>query len=116
MSTAEAPIPGDSGAVALLFAALGDETRLRLLNRLAAGGPDSITRLGAVTDVSRQAVKKHLDVLAHAGLVRGYRNGREHVWQLDPQRLAEAGTYLESIGRQWDDALLRLKRFVEDTP
>ena len=49
-----------------LFAALGDETRLRLLVRLAASGPESITHLSAESAVSRQAIKKHLDVLSKA--------------------------------------------------
>jgi DNA-binding transcriptional ArsR family regulator len=64
--------------------------------------------------VSRQAVKKHLDVLSRAGLVRGSRRGREHIWQLEPGRLADARLYLERISRQWDDALDRLKLFVEE--
>jgi DNA-binding transcriptional ArsR family regulator len=96
-----------------LFAALGDETRLKLLVRLATGGPESIAALSARATVSRQAIKKHLDVLARAGLVRGDRRGREHVWRLEPKRLGAAMVYLDKISRQWDDALERLKRFVE---
>ncbi len=97
-----------------LFAALGDETRLKLLLRLSKNGPDSIARLSATATVSRQAIKKHLDVLEGAGLVRGERRGREHIWSLDPQRLIDARAYLESISQQWDDALDRLRAFVED--
>jgi len=97
-----------------LFAALGDETRLRLLVRLAASGPESITHLSAESAVSRQAIKKHLDVLSRAGLVRGDRRGREHIWKLEPKRFADACDYLDRISRQWDDALERLKRFVEE--
>lgn len=96
-----------------LFAALGDETRLRLLLRLSANGPGSVARLSAEADVSRQAIRKHLEVLSSAGFVRGERRGREHVWALQPKRLADAGVHLEQIARQWDDALHRLKRFVE---
>ena len=96
-----------------LFAALGDETRLKLLVRLSAGGPKSISRLTAKSPVSRQAISKHLDVLAHAGLVRGSRRGRERIWEVEPNRLADARLYLERISQQWDDALGRLKRFVE---
>jgi DNA-binding transcriptional ArsR family regulator len=99
-----------------LFAALGDETRLRLLVRLAASGPESITHLSAESAVSRQAITKHLDVLSKAGLVRGGRRGREHIWELEPQRFADAREYLDRISRQWDDALDRLKRFVEEGP
>lgn len=105
-----------SAKAASLFAALGDETRLELVSRLAAGGPASITRLGTGLEVSRQAVKKHLDVLAASGLVLGRRHGREHVWAIVPGRLDDARAHLDAIGRQWEDALGRLARFVEDPP
>ena len=97
-----------------LFAALGDETRLGVLIRLSQGGPESIARLSHGSAVSRQAVTKHLKVLAKAGLVRGSRRGREHIWELAPERLAEARDYLDRISLQWDDALDRLKHFLED--
>jgi DNA-binding transcriptional ArsR family regulator len=97
-----------------LFAALGDETRLRLVIRLSSGGPGSITQLSAKSDVSRQAITKHLRVLAEAGLVRSTRRGREQVWDFEPRRLADAHDYLDRISRQWDEALERLRRFVED--
>jgi len=100
------------GAVPL-FAALGDSTRIELLARLASGTPESIARLSAGSTLTRQAVTKHLTVLADAGLVRSQRSGREHLWQLEPQRLADAQAYLALISRQWDDALARLKAFVE---
>ena len=96
-----------------LFAALGDETRLKLLVRLSTSGPESISRLSAKTPVSRQAVTKHLDVLSRAGLIRGSRRGRERIWEVEPKRLVDARLYLDRISRQWDDALDRLRRFVE---
>ncbi len=114
MSPARALAAAQVRDAAPLFAALGDETRLRLLVRLSAGGPDSIARLSARSPVSRQAIRKHLDALSRAGLVRGSRRGREHIWQLEPKRLADAQVYLDQISRQWDDALDRLKRFVEE--
>src|SRR5262249_13207109 len=97
-----------------LFAALGDETRLRLLGRLSAGGPRSIVGLSTNSRVSRQGVTKHLEVLAHAGLVRSERRGRERIWALEPKRLAAAHDHLDRISRQWDVALARLKTFVEE--
>ena len=109
-STAGGPPVRDA---APLFAALGDETRLRLLIRLSSGGPGSITQLSAKSDVSRQAITKHLRVLADAGLVSSTRRGRERVWDLEPRRLADAHVYLERISKQWDDALERLRAFVE---
>ncbi len=114
MSAVSAMPPGQVHDAAPLFAALGDETRLRLLVRLAASGPESITHLSEESAVSRQAIKKHLDVLSKAGLVRGDRRGREHIWQLEPRRFADARDYLERISRQWDDALGRLKHLVEE--
>jgi DNA-binding transcriptional ArsR family regulator len=96
-----------------LFAALGDDVRLRLLERLAAGVPLSITRLTAGTRVTRQAITKHLHVLAEAGLVRGSRHGREQLWELEGDQLHEARRQLDVIAHQWDRALLRLKAHVE---
>jgi DNA-binding transcriptional ArsR family regulator len=101
-------------ASAPVFAALGDETRLRLVARLGTEGPLSIARLTRGTDVTRQAVTKHLQVLAGAGLARGTRQGRERLWQLDPAPLAEARRYLDLVSEQWDAALLRLKAAVEE--
>jgi DNA-binding transcriptional ArsR family regulator len=96
-----------------IFAALGDETRLRLVTRMCAGGPLSIVQLTGGSGVTRQAVTKHLHVLAEAGLVRDVREGRERRWELDPSRLEDARRALDVISRQWDDTLGRLKEFVE---
>jgi DNA-binding transcriptional ArsR family regulator len=101
-------------ASAPVFAALGDETRLRLVTKLCEEGPLSIAKLTAGTDVTRQAVTKHLHVLEGAGLVRGTKDGRESVWELEPRRLDDARRWLDVISQQWDDALGRLKAFVED--
>jgi DNA-binding transcriptional ArsR family regulator len=97
-----------------LFAALGDATRLRLVSRLCDDGPLSITRLTAGSHVTRQAITKHLRVMEQAGLVRSTRHGRESVWQLEQQRLEDARRYLALISKQWDAALGRLHKFVED--
>lgn len=97
-----------------LFAALGDETRLALLVRLCNNGPDSIVGLSQKAKVSRQAITKHLDVLANAGLVSGERCGRQHIWKFAPERLDDAHAYLDRIGAQWDSALSRLAKLVED--
>jgi DNA-binding transcriptional ArsR family regulator len=96
-----------------VFAALGDETRLRVVARLCEEGPLSITELTEGSSVSRQAVTKHLRVLEGAGLVKGARDGRESVWVLESRRLAEARAYLETISREWDDTIERLRAFVE---
>ncbi len=96
-----------------VFAALGDGTRLSLVARLCREGPLSIVRLTTGGDVTRQAVTKHLHVLADAGLVRSVPLGRERLWELEPDRLEEARRCLDLISRQWDDALGRLKAAVE---
>ena len=110
--SAEAQEAGLKGS-APLFAALGDETRLRIVARLCADGPLSIVRLTSGMDVTRQAITKHLHVLEHAGLVRGIRQGRERLWELEPHQLQEARRCLELISQQWDEALDRLKQAVE---
>jgi DNA-binding transcriptional ArsR family regulator len=99
---------------AVLFAALGDATRLQLLMRLSASGPESIAQMSEKAAVTRQAITKHLQVLADAGFVSGDRRGREHIWRLRPQRLRDVHAQLDRIGRQWDDALERLRAFAEE--
>ncbi|QDU90724.1 HTH-type transcriptional regulator NmtR [Pirellulimonas nuda] len=96
-----------------LFAALGDPTRLTLLVRLGEDAPLSISQLTEATAVTRQATAKHLRVLQSAGLVRSARRGRETLFHLEPKPLDEARDALADIGRQWDDALGRLKAHVE---
>jgi len=96
-----------------VFAALGDQTRLELVARLCSNGPQSIVRLSEGANVTRQAITKHLHVLAEAGLIRSTRAGREQVWEILPRRVAEARQFLVLISAQWDDALERLRKFVE---
>jgi DNA-binding transcriptional ArsR family regulator len=100
-------------STAPVFAALGDETRLRLVSRLCEEGPQSIVQLTGDADVTRQAVAKHLRVLADAGVVRGRREGRESVWEIEPERLEAARHSLDLISARWDAAIGRLKAFVE---
>ena len=107
---AQAPRPG---AAAPVFAALGDATRLRLVSSLGAGGPLSLTRLSAGAGVTRQAVRKHLQVLEDAGLAASRWRGRERIWELKPRQLQAATSYLHAVSAQWDSALLKLKAFVE---
>lgn len=97
-----------------MFAALGDETRLSVLAKLCSGVPQFISRLTAGTNLSRQAVTKHLRVLADAGVVRSVRIGRESLFELEPQPIEEVRDYLDQVSRQWDNALARLKSYVQE--
>jgi DNA-binding transcriptional ArsR family regulator len=72
-----------------------------------------VTQLAKGSRISRQAISKHLQVLERAALVRCTHLGRETVWQLEPSGLNEARRLFELISRQWDDAVDRLRKFVE---
>ena len=99
-----------------MFAALGDPTRLRVVARLCAEGPLSITQLSEGAGVTRQAITKHLNSLAGAGLARNRRSGRELIWELETRRLEMARRCLDHISDQWEVAIGRLKAFVEKEP
>ncbi|KXF76586.1 ArsR family transcriptional regulator [Paramesorhizobium deserti] len=96
-----------------IFAALGDRTRLSLVMKLSDGQTRSIAKLSADTEITRQAVTKHLRVLENAGLVSSSRVGRESQFALRPEPIAEIRSYLDEVSRQWDDALSRLRSFIE---
>jgi len=108
--------PEELAASAPIFAALGDETRLGIVTRLCAEGPLSVTRLTVGRGVTRQAVSKHLQVLAQAGLAHSSQMGRERIWELEPRPLLTASEWLSQISAQWDEALARLRQFVEEPP
>ncbi len=97
-----------------MFAALADETRLALVGRLAAGSPQSISRLAQGSRLTRQAITKHLRVLEDAGIVLSSRAGRESLFQFRPDPMKELQRYIERVSAEWDGALARLKAFVED--
>lgn len=101
---------------ARLFAALGDSTRLTLVGQLSEGRERSIAQLGEGLPISRQAVAKHLDVLLGAGLVRRTRSGRETLFALQPEAVAEARHWLAQVEEQWGETLGRFKSFVENQP
>jgi DNA-binding transcriptional ArsR family regulator len=98
---------------AALFAALGDRTRLSLLTKLSDGQTRSIAGLSAGTDLTRQAVTKHLRVLEEAGLVISSKVGRESQFAFRPEPIDKIRAYLDSVSQQWGDALSRLRAFVE---
>ena len=97
-----------------VFAALGDETRLALVAKLCGGRPCSISQLTRGSKLTRQAITKHLRVLEGAGIVHSARRGRESRFEFDPQPIEGIKQYLDFVSEQWDQALSRLKSFVED--
>lgn len=112
MSTVEpTPPPFDPAPV---FAALGDRTRLSLLAKLSRGESQSIAQLSLDSDLTRQAVTKHLHVLQDVGLVACLRIGRESKYYFRPEPLFAARSYLEGVSRLWDETLERLRVFVEE--
>jgi len=97
------------GGPALVFSALGDEARLRLVMRLCEDGP-----MSDGPGITRQAVTKHLNVLSDVGLLRSTREGRERAWALTPEHLDRARRYLDMVSQQGDETLARLKFSAED--
>jgi len=102
-------------AQAPVFSALGDPTRLWLVGRLLDGDAQSISELTAGSQLTRQAISKHLRVLEEAGIVRNARAGRESRYELDPQPIADARAFLDRVSAQWDAALGRLRVLAEQT-
>ena len=99
---------------ATIFAALGEPTRIGLIDQLGDGAPRSISTLARDLPISRQALTKHLRVLEAAGLATVERDGRETLYRIDPAGLLAAEAWIGTVSRQWDSAIDRLKRHVED--
>ncbi|HBP29813.1 MAG: ArsR/SmtB family transcription factor [Advenella sp.] len=106
----------DDQHIADVFFALGDGTRLALVQRLVEQGAQSATRLSVNAHVTRQAIIKHLLVLENARLVVHERRGREVLYALDRQRLDQAHAFLGGIAAGWDRAIGRLRDIVETGP
>jgi DNA-binding transcriptional ArsR family regulator len=98
---------------AQIFAALGNKIRLSLITKLSDGQPHSIYELTHGSKLSRQAITKHLLILDNAKIVISIRNGRECRYQFSPTTFDKLKQYLDSVSKQWDQALSRLKQFVE---
>jgi len=107
-------VPAKRPPHAIVFSALGDPTRLLLVAKLCDRRPYSISQLTQGSKLTRQAITKHLRVLESAGIVRSIRAGRESRFKFDPRPMEGIKQYLDSVSEQWDQALSRLKSFVED--
>lgn len=100
------PAPGDP--VGAVLGALADPTRRAVFEAVSRRGPLTATRLATELPVSRQAVAKHLERLADAGLVRAERVGRETRWSATPAGLRDAERWLRDVGAAWEGRLERL--------
>ncbi len=98
-----------------VFAALGDPTRLRLVERLHRTDVMSISALSEGTDMTRQAVTKHLRILSDAGLVRDVRHGRQRLFALDAAPLSLVASWIETFRKDWEDRFDRLDAFLAET-
>jgi DNA-binding transcriptional ArsR family regulator len=96
-----------------VFAALADPTRRSLLDELARRPSATATELAAPLAVSRQAVVKHLQLLAEAGLVEGERTGREMRFHVRAEPLGDAVAWIATVGSRWDRRLDRLRAQLE---
>jgi DNA-binding transcriptional ArsR family regulator len=102
--------PGVSPSLDLVLGALAEPTRRSLFLRLASDGPETATTLAEGLPVSRQAVAKHLQVLAGAGLLTRVRAGREVRFEADPKAMDDAVSWMVGAGAAWDRRLERLRR------
>jgi DNA-binding transcriptional ArsR family regulator len=116
------PTRPDIEAVAQeVFTALADPTRRAILAALAAGGPATATDLATRLPITRQAVAKHLALLAEAGLVAAEPGERRRVrYRLRSAPMQVAQQFLAALARDWDrqlDALREhLNAVVADVP
>jgi DNA-binding transcriptional ArsR family regulator len=109
-ATARANDPDGGGPLDQLFGALADPTRRRIIELLVQDGPQTATGLAVHFAATRQAVVKHVQALAAAGLVVGERHGREVRYRATTERLRAAVGWLLDTGRDWDRRADRLRR------
>ncbi|RTL67499.1 MAG: ArsR family transcriptional regulator [Pseudonocardiaceae bacterium] len=109
-------MPDDAEAVAeQVFAALADPSRRALLASLAADGPSTATDLATRLPISRQAIAKHLGLLADAGLVTAEPGERRRVrYRLRSAPMQVAQQFLAALARDWDGPLAALKDHLEN--
>ncbi len=97
------------------FHALGDPTRLAIVERLAAG-PASVSTLAAPAAMALPAFLKHLAVLERTGIISSSKIGRVRTCRLEPQALADLDAWLSDRRRLWAQRLERLAGLVDDGP
>ncbi len=97
----------------VLWSAIADPTRRRVLEGVLAHGAASASTLAGELPVTRQAIAKHLDVLGQAGLVVDRKDGRERLWLAEPTRVDEAAQILARVAGDWDRRLAKIKELAE---
>ncbi len=110
--TVEPPTSPQTEDPTLVFSALADPMRRRLLAAIAKR-PTTATELAAVLPITRQAVAKHLTSLYDAGLLERERTGRDVRYRVTPAPLSDAVSWLAEVGGQWDDRLAALTRVLK---
>jgi DNA-binding transcriptional ArsR family regulator len=108
-------MPPEGEAIAgQVFAALADPTRRAILAALAAGGPATATGLAGRLPITRQAIAKHLALLAAAGLVTAEPGERRRVrYRLRSAPMQVAQQFLAALARDWDSPLDALKDHLD---
>lgn len=96
-----------SASIDLLFHALGDANRRRMVNHLAKR-PASVSELATVLAVSKTAIGQHLAVLEEAKLARSTKVGRVRTCQFDPAGLAPLQDWIDYHRQEWNERLNRL--------
>jgi DNA-binding transcriptional ArsR family regulator len=96
-----------------LFHALGDPTRLEIVQRLSTGTLHTITSVSQGLEMSRQGIRKHLQILAKANIIRLKPKGRDTHVELEQQTLEQAKAFIVQLEAQWDTRLVALRDFVE---
>ena len=105
----------DTDRLPIAFAALGDDMRWTILQRIGAA-PASATSIAASLPISRQAIARHIDVLRQAGLVEPEHHGREVRYRAIGSRISAVARDLDAIARSWDARLRKIKELAEQDP
>lgn len=108
------PGPDPESVAEEVFAALADPSRRAILAALASGGPATATDLAARLPITRQAIAKHLGLLADAGLVVAEPGERRRVrYRLQSGPIQVAQQFLAALARDWDASLDALRRHLD---
>ena len=98
---------------AVVFSALGDPTRLKIIRRLSGANFFTINMVSSDLGLTRQGVRRHIQVLVNADLVSLKPSGRDVLVRLNPVTLEKAKKIIIKLEQQWDQRLNALKNFVE---